>query len=532
MKDLVHQLLQGASPREWFLFLFFLFVLVLVHYSLTRFAAKRADRQQVNRRLPPSPMALPIIGHLHLVGSIPHVCLRDLARKHGPDLMLLWLGTVPTLIVSSPRAAEAVLRTHDHILASRPHFVVADFMMYGMLDVGFAPYGEYWRQTRKLVTTHLLSAKKVQSFRSACEEEVSIAMAKINEAVATSSTVDMSELLSSFTNDIACRAISGKFFRKEGRNKLFQDLINDSTRLLGGFILEEYFPVLAKVCVLKWVVCAKAERMKKGWADLLEKVIDEHDSKDSVMSDQKEGADFIDVLLSVQQEYDLTREHIIAILTDIFFGATSTSSQTLEFTLVELVKRTHMMRKLQDKVRSNNIHQGEGGFSKVNQNSMIYLKAVIKESLRLHPVTPLLSPHLAMADCCIDGYTVPSGTQIFVNAWAIGRDASSWEDAYEFMSERFLDDGNAACINFKGNDFRFLPFGAGRRMCPGINFVIGSIKIMLATLMYYFDWELPQGLEPNDVDMTEVFGLMVRRREKLLLVPKLSSHLHGLDIAP
>uniref|UniRef100_A0A452XJ46 Uncharacterized protein n=1 Tax=Aegilops tauschii subsp. strangulata TaxID=200361 RepID=A0A452XJ46_AEGTS len=172
MKDLVHHLLQGTSPREWFLLLFFLFVLVLVHYSLTRFAAKRADRQQVNRRLPPSPMALPIIGHLHLVGSIPHVCLRDLARKHGPDLMLLRLGAVPTLIVSSPRAAEAVLRTHDHIFASRPHSVLADIMMYGMLDVGFAPYGEYWRQTRKLVTTHLLSVKKVQSFRSACEEEV------------------------------------------------------------------------------------------------------------------------------------------------------------------------------------------------------------------------------------------------------------------------------------------------------------------------------------------------------------------------
>ncbi|KAI5021369.1 hypothetical protein ZWY2020_055214 [Hordeum vulgare] len=347
MKDFVHQVLQGASPREWFLLLFYLFLLVLVHYSLTRFAAKKANMQQINR-LPPSPFALPIIGHLHLVGSLPHVCLRDLARKHSPDLMLLQLGAVPTLIVSSPRAAEAVLRTHDHVFASRPHSVVADIMMYGMLDVGFAPYGEYWRQTRKLVTTHLLSVKKVQSFRSACEEEVSIAMAKINEAVATGSTVDMSELLSSFTNDIACRAISGKFFRKEGRNKLFQDLINDSTQLLGGFILEEYFPVLAKVCVLKWFVCAKAERMKNRWADLLEKVIDDHDCKDNVMSNHKEGDDFIDVLLSVQQEYDLTKEHILAMLTDIFFGATSTSCQTLDFALVELVKRPHMMTKLQD----------------------------------------------------------------------------------------------------------------------------------------------------------------------------------------
>ena len=136
-------------------------------------------------------------------------------------------------------------------------------------------------------------------------------MAKINEAIATGSTVDMSELLSSSTNDIACRAISGKFFRKESRNKLFQDLINDSTRLLGGFILEEYFPVLrAQVGCL-----CKSRENEEEMADLLEKVIDDHDSKDSAMSDQKAGADFIDVLLSVQQEYDLTREHIIAMLT-------------------------------------------------------------------------------------------------------------------------------------------------------------------------------------------------------------------------
>ena len=123
-------------------------------------------------RLPPSPPALPIIGHLHLVGALPHVSLCCLARKHGPDVMLLRLGAVPTLVVSSPRAAEAVLRTHDHVMASRPRSVVADIIMYGSSDVAFAPYGEYWRQARKLVTTHVLSVKRVQSFRSAAMEEV------------------------------------------------------------------------------------------------------------------------------------------------------------------------------------------------------------------------------------------------------------------------------------------------------------------------------------------------------------------------
>uniref|UniRef100_A0A453DX59 Uncharacterized protein n=1 Tax=Aegilops tauschii subsp. strangulata TaxID=200361 RepID=A0A453DX59_AEGTS len=321
-----------------------------------KYCSKFSAPQICVDRLPPSPPALPIIGHLHLVGALPHVSLRDLARKHGPDVMLLRLGAVPTLVVSSPRAAEAVLRTHDHVLASRPPSVVSDVIMYGSSDIAFAPYGEYWRQARKLVTTHMLSVKKVQSFRSAAAEEVSMAMAKINEAATASGTVDMSELLNSFSNDMACRIVSGKFFLKDGRSKLFRELINDTSRLLGGFNLEEYFPALGRVGVLKRAVCAKAERVRNRWADLLDKVIDDRVSKRKSASDHKDG-DFVDILLSVQQEYDLTREHMKALLTDVFFGATDTSANVLEFTLAELMRRPHFMRKLQDESSNKRVSQ-------------------------------------------------------------------------------------------------------------------------------------------------------------------------------
>ena len=136
------------------------------------------------------------------------------------------------------------------------------------------------------------------------------------------------------------------------------------------------------------------------------------------------------------------------------------------------------------------------------------------------PIAPLLSPHLAMADCTIDGYMVLAGTCVVVNAWAIGRDSSSWDDAEEFVPERFTDEGNATNVNFKGNDFQFLPFGAGRRICPGINLGIANVELMLANLVNHFDWELPVGVERKNIYMTEVFGLTVRRKEKLLLIPK------------
>ncbi|KAG2573105.1 hypothetical protein PVAP13_7KG228100 [Panicum virgatum] len=285
------------------------------------FRAKRASdiRQQQDDHLPPSPPALPVLGHLHLVGSLPHVSLRSLARKHGYDLMLLRLGAMPVVVASSPPAAEAVLRTHDHVFASRPFSLVADVVMYGTSDIGTAPYGDYWRRARKLVTTHLLAVKRVQSLRHAREEEVSRVMAQIGEAAAAGAAVDVGDLLGSFANDLACRAVMGKSsYRNEGRSKLFQQLIVDTSPLLGGFNVEEFFPFLARFGVLSKVVRAKSERLRRRWDELLEQLIDDHERQyDAVAaaSDHKgEDDDFIHVLLSVQQEYDLTRYNIKAIL--------------------------------------------------------------------------------------------------------------------------------------------------------------------------------------------------------------------------
>jgi hypothetical protein len=169
------------APRAWFLLLPPLFLL-LVRYSMSRKQQRARKRQQLDDEdeddddhhlpLPPSPPALPLFGHLHLIGSLPHVSLRSLATKHGPDLMLLRLGAMPVLVVSSPRAAEAVLRTHDRVCASRPYSLVAEVVMYGPSDVGFAPYGDYWRRARKLITTHLLTVRRVQALRLAREQEV------------------------------------------------------------------------------------------------------------------------------------------------------------------------------------------------------------------------------------------------------------------------------------------------------------------------------------------------------------------------
>uniref|UniRef100_A0A453ACW3 Cytochrome P450 n=1 Tax=Aegilops tauschii subsp. strangulata TaxID=200361 RepID=A0A453ACW3_AEGTS len=243
---------------------------------------------------------------------LPHISLRDLAAKHGRDgLMLLRLGAVPTLVVSSPSAAEAVLRTHDHVFASRPYSPVTEILFYGPSDVAFCPYGEHWRQVKKIATTHLLTNKKVRSYRHAREHEVRLVVAKIRDGASKCTTIDMSGLLNAFTNDIVCHAVSGKLFREQGHNKLFRELVEANSFLLGGFNLEDYFPMLVKLDIIKRIVCAKAQQVNKMWDNLLNNIINEHASK-SAAEHNSEDNDFTDVLLSIQQEYKLTGDHIKA----------------------------------------------------------------------------------------------------------------------------------------------------------------------------------------------------------------------------
>ncbi|CAL5009396.1 unnamed protein product [Urochloa decumbens] len=523
MLHVLHELLPLQAPAA----LVFSSVLVIIaallivrrrRFGSSSDTARRARDEQLLSKLPCPPGRLPIIGHLHLVGSLPHISLRDLAAKHGGGLMLLRLGAVPTLVVSSASGAQAVLRTHDHVFASRAYSPVTDILFYGSTDVAFAPYGEHWRQVRKIATTHLLTNRKVRSYRHAREHEVSLVIAMLRDAAGA--IVDLSDLLNSFTNDVVCHAVSGKFFREGGRNRLFRELVEANSSLIGGFNLEDYFPALVKMDMIKRMVCAKARRVNAMWDQLLDKLIDDHAKNHKHTAEDTD--DFIDVLLSVQHEYNLTRDHIKAQLAIMFEAGTDTSFIVLEYAMVRLMQNPRIMNKLQAEVRNNIVDKKGKTEDVVTEDeikTLAYLKAVIKETLRLHMPAPLLVPHLSMADCDIEGYTIPAGTRAIVNSWALARDPSYWEDAEEFKPERFMEGGSAAAVDFKGNDFFYLPFGTGRRICPGINFAISTTEIMLANLVHHFDWELPLQLAEKGIDMTESFGVTVHRTQKLLLVP-------------
>lgn len=197
----------------------------------------------------------------------------------------------------------------------------------------------------------------------------------------------------------------------------------------------------------------------------------------------------------------------------MFVAGTDTSSATLEWTMTELARHPMVMKKAQDEVR--NVASSLGKVEESHLQHLHYLKAVIKETMRLHPPVPLLVPRESMEKCNLDGYEIPAKTRVLINTYAIGRDPTSWENPLQYNPERFMDKN----IEVKDQDFRFLPFGGGRRGCPGYSFGLATVEIALARLLYHFDWALPQGVGADDMDLGEIFGLATRKKTAIVLVP-------------
>lgn len=473
-------------------------------------------RKSSKSLFPPCPPKLPLLGNLHQVGSLPHQSLHALSKKYGP-LMLLKLGEIPTLVVSSADTAKEIMRTHDHIFASRPSLMTADILLNGGTDVVFAPHGEHWRQVRKLCVNHLLSAKMVQSFRLVREEEVASMVTKISKISMSSGVVNMSEVLNWFTSSIVFKAISGKYFREEGRAEVICKLIEENILILGQFSISDFLPSLGWLDVF-FGVGARATRNAKRWDDVLDEIFEDRSREAEDADDPEEKTDFVNVLLALQNDnsmdFSLDRGIVKAILQDMIAAGTETSFLTLDWVMAELVRNSEKMKKLQDEVRG--IANSKSNVREEDLSSMSYLKAVIKEVLRLHPPVPLLIPRESMDRCMVQGYEVPNKTRVLVNAWSIGRDPKIWEAPEEFRPERFID----CPVDFRGHDFEFIPFGAGRRICPGMQFAVSMLELALANLIHRFDWKLPDGMKCEDLDMGDSPGLTTRRKQNLHLVAK------------
>ncbi|MBA0557684.1 hypothetical protein Golob_014734 [Gossypium lobatum] len=408
---------------------------------------------------------------------LPHRSLYHLAKKHGP-IMSIRLGSVPTVVVSSPPVAEMFLKTHDAVFASRPKVQVLQSIYNGKKGIAFTELGPYWRSVRKFCNQQLFNASKIESFAPTRKEVLAHFIESLKEAAVAKEVVNISKKVGDLNEKMTLKMILGPVKKYEEFN--LKELIDELTNLAGAFNLADFVPFL-------------------GAFDLQD--------------------DFVGMMLTElnkQMNPDgdiMDRNSIKAITIDMIVASLDTSAATLEWALSELIRHPSVMLKFQQELES------VIGKRMVEENDLPkleYLDMVVRETLRLHPVAPLLVPRESMEDIVIDGCYIPKKSRVLVNVWAIGRDPNVWSNnVEEFSPERFINSN----IELHGHDFELIPFGSGRRVCPGKKLGLITIKLILAQLVHCFDWELPSGMSPNELDMTENFGTSLPRKTNLCAKP-------------
>ncbi|KAK7271270.1 hypothetical protein RJT34_27021 [Clitoria ternatea] len=487
---------------------------IVVIFTFILVAIKLLQKQrQHDRKQPPGPRALPVLGHLHMMGNLPHRTLEAWSKKYGP-IMSLSLGQVPTIVVTSPEAAEVFLK--DPVFAGRPKLEASKYFSSGYKGMAFAEYGAYWRQMRKVCTLQLLSVSKVESFAPLRKRELEGVVKSLEHKAKMGEVVNLSEVVMSVLEDIVYKMVLG--CSKDEKFDL-KSLVQETMLMTGKFNIADFVP---------WLGVLDLQGLRKGFKktskaldEVLEKIIKEHEQASNTGKNDRQE-DFVDILLSMmhqpidpydEQSHVIDRTNIKAVVLDVISGSIETSATVVLWALSGLLKYPRVMKKLQDElgtvVGMNRLVE-ESDLVKLN-----YLHDVIKETLRLYPAGSFTTRE-SIEDTMVHGYHIKKKSRILVNQWAIGRDPKVWSDDVDvFYPERFMNSN----IDIRGNDLKLLPFGSGRRSCPGINLALASVNLVVSQLVHCFDWKLPFGMNPDDLDMSEEFGISMPRAKQLLALP-------------
>ncbi|KAI3420637.1 GATA-type domain-containing protein [Psidium guajava] len=472
---------------------------------------------------PPGPRGLPVIGNMLMMGELTHRGLAKLAERYG-GIFHLRMGFLHMVAVSSPDVARQVLQVHDGIFSNRPATIAISYLTYDRADMAFAHYGAFWRQMRKLCVMKLFSRKRAESWESVRDEVDTMVRAV---AVSAGSPVNVGELVFELTRDIIYRAAFGTS-SSEGQDE-FIGILQEFSKLFGAFNIADFVPYLT------WIdpqgITARLVKARQSLDRFIDHIIDDHMDKKRNKTrvtggDQDADTDMVDELLAfyseeakvnesddLQNSIRLTRDNIKAIIMDVMFGGTETVASAIEWAMAELMRSPEDLKKVQQEladVVGLDRRVEESDFEKLT-----YLKCALKETLRLHPPIPLLL-HETSEDAVVAGYRIPARSRVMINAWAIGRDPGSWPEPERFRPSRFLEPG---VPDYKGSNFEFIPFGSGRRSCPGMQLGLYALEMAVAHLLHCFTWELPDGMKPSEMDMGDVFGLTAPRSTRLVAVP-------------
>ncbi|KAK6246566.1 Cytochrome P450 - like 10 [Theobroma cacao] len=482
-------------------------------------------------KLPPGPIALPIIGHLHHLGPFLHQTFHKLSSRYGP-LIYLRLGSVGCVVASNPELAEEFLKTYELTFANRKQTAAINHLTYNS-SFAFAPYGPYWKFIKKLSTIELLGNRTLSQFLPVRTKELHHFMEVLLEKSKAGESVNVTqELLKLTSNIISEMMLSMKCSGSGNSADGVQTIVREVTEIFGEFSISD----IIWLCK-NWDLQGFRKRFEdihRRYDALLERIIRD---REEVRKSKKgrnecyqgdnvdEVKDFLDMMLDVLEtdnsEMQLTRNHIKACIMDFLTAATDTAAIALEWALAELINHPDVL-----KIAQEEIDQVVGKSKLVEESDnprLLYIHAIIKETFRLHPPIPMIN-RKSVQSCQIKGYTIPADSLLFVNIWAIGRDPNVWADPLKFQPERFLTsnegDNNSGPIDVRGLHYQLLPFGAGRGRCPGTSLAMQALPTTLAAMIQCFHWKPAATSKIGDgVDMSERPGLTAPRAKDLECVP-------------
>ncbi|CAL1398386.1 unnamed protein product [Linum trigynum] len=474
---------------------------------------------------PPGPRGYPLIGNILDLGNMPHRTLTAMREKYG-DVVWLKFGAKNTMAVLSAKAAAELFKNHDINFMNRNLTETTKSHDYHQGSLGLSPYGTYWRVLRRLVTVDMLVLRKINDGAPVRRRNVD----KLIDWVRDESSPAAGHQQPAREIHLA-RLVFLTTFNLLGNLLMSKDLVgsdsNDADTFFEAMMkLMEWSGHANVADVFPWLRWLDPQGLRKKMdrdlgialgvaSKFVRERINQGEKKKEKEGDKK---DFLDVMLEFRgngkDEPDRFTEHQINIfILEIFLAGSETSSSTIEWAMTELLRHPESMSKLKSE-----LDKVVGPDRKVEESDiddLPFLQSVIKETFRLHPPLPLLVPRRVEEDAAYMGYHVPKGTQVLVNAWAIGRDAEAWgDDAWGFKPERFL----GSKVDFRGQHHQLIPFGAGRRVCAGLLLAHRMVHLVLGTLVHEFNWELT--VDPKDLNMDDRLGVTMRRFEPLMAVAR------------
>ncbi|KAG0619800.1 hypothetical protein M758_4G166200 [Ceratodon purpureus] len=497
---------------------------VIVVLGLSVMFLVQGRRQKL--KLPPSPKGrMPIIGHLHMMddNEAAHQTFARISSQNGP-LTMIYMGSKPTLLVSTAAMAEQVLKHNDLAFASRPFLTAGKMLGFDFKSIVFAPFGNYYNRLRRIYTVELLSPKRVALSQVLRQIEIQHVMSSVLADYQAGGPVNMTSKLQEMGIDNLVRMIFAKpqmgatecLTREE--MVTLKSVVKEAVNLAGVIYPGDFIPLLNIYDFTGHK--AKLQKLQARMFKIAMQLIERHRSKDGPTVDV-DKLNLVDILLSQQGDDKLPDHAMAAVLFDFIIAGSDTTSVSIEWALAELLHYPHYIKRMQEELDS--VVGKDRVVDESDIKSMPFLQAVVKELFRLHPAAPLGIPHFNLEATTLAGYDIPARTTVMLNLWAIGRDPAFWKDPLEFNPDRFI----GTDITMMGRDFQLIPFSVGRRQCPGKGLGLAVVQLAVASLIHGFEWSTVNQ-KPEEIDMREKPGLVTPRMTDLVInaVPRLPLHVY------